>query len=172
YSRVTYSGTTGWVASTYLGSGSGSSSSSGSSTGTSSATGTGTVIDGALNLRSGPGSSYGVILVMPGNATVTLVGLTQNSYVQVTYNGTTGWASSQYLRVGGSSSSGASTSGGSTATVIDGALNLRSSASTGAAVLLVMPGGAQVTLLGQTQNGFTQVSYNGTTGWAYSAYLQ
>ena len=168
YSQVTYSGSTGWVASTYLATGSTSGSGSGS---TSSATGTGTVVDGALNLRSGPGTSYGVLVVMPGNSSVSLLGQTQNGYVKVTYNGTTGWAASQYIRAGGTSSSGSS-SGGNTATVIDGTLNLRATASTSSAVLLVMPDGATVTLLGESQNGFSKVTYNGTTGWAYSQYLQ
>lgn len=173
YSRVTYSGTTGWAASSYLTTGSGSTSGSGTTTssGTSSATGTGTVVDGSLNLRSGPGTSYGVLVVMPDNASVTLLGVTQAGFVKVTYNGTTGWASSTYIRVGGSTTS-SGTSSGSTATVIDGTLNLRASASTSSAVLLVMPDGATVTLLGQTENGFTRVSYQGTAGWAYSTYLQ
>ncbi|MBX3071071.1 MAG: SH3 domain-containing protein [Thermomicrobiales bacterium] len=165
FTRVTYNGTTGWLSSTYLTTGS-SSSSSGSS---SSATGTGTVIDGTLNLRSGPGTGYGVLVVMPDSATVTLLGESQNGFVKVTYKGTTGWASSTYIRAGGSSSS---STGSGTATVIDGSLNLRATASTSGQVLLVMPDGARVTLLGETQNGFTKVSYNGTTGWAYSIYLR
>ena len=164
YSRVVYSGTTGWVLSSYLGSGSGSPAPS-----TPSGTGTGTVINGTLNLRSGPGTGYAVLLVMPNNASVTLLGETSSGFVKVTYQGTTGWASSTYIRAGGTSGSG---SGSGTATVIDGTLNLRASASTSAAVLLVLPDGARVTLLGESQNGFSKVSYSGTTGWAYSQYLR
>ena len=71
----------------------------------------------ALNLRTGPGTTYSVILVIPNGATVNTTGETQNGFSRLTYNGTTGWSSSQYL-----TSSGGST----TATVIDGSLNLRS----------------------------------------------
>jgi hypothetical protein len=39
-------------------------------------------------------------------------------------------------------------------------------------VLEVMPDGATVTLLGPTSNGFSNVSYQGTEGWAFSAFLQ
>jgi uncharacterized protein YraI len=162
YTQVTYNGTTGWVLTSYLGSG--SSEPPPSSQGP---TGSGTVVDGALNLRSGPGLGYSVILVMPGNASVTLLGESSGGYVKVTYQGTTGWASSTYIQTGGSSSSG-----NSTATVIDGALNLRASASMSSSVLLVMPDGATVRLNGDTANGYTSVTYNGTSGWAYSQYLQ
>jgi len=165
YTRITYSGTTGWVLSSYLGSGA-----SAPPTSSPSGTGTGTVVDGALNLRSGPGLGYAVVLVMPGGASVTLAGESSSGYLKVTYQGTTGWASSTYIQSGGASSGPPSSSG--TATVIDGSLNLRSSATTNASVLVVMPDGARVTLTGQTQNGFTAVTYNGMSGWAYSAYLQ
>jgi hypothetical protein len=51
-------------------------------------------------------------------------------------------------------------------------LNLRKSASTSAAVLLVIPSGATVTVLNATQtNGFLNVQYNGTAGWGYASYL-
>ncbi len=165
YTQVVHGGTTGWVLSIYLGSGSAAAPPPASSA---SATGPATVINGALNLRSGPGTNNSVLLVMPGGASVTLLGESSNGFVKLTYQGTTGWASSTYIQQGGSTSS----SGSGTATVIDGALNLRSSASTASTVLLVMPGGANVTLLGETQNGFTRVTYNGTTGWAYSIYLR
>ena len=122
-----------------------------------------TVADGPLNLRAGASTSYDVLEVMPEGATVTLLGSQSNGYTRVSYQGTIGWAATQYL-AGGSSS-------GNTATVIDGALNLRQGASTGYDVILVMPDGATVTLLGATANGYSRVSYQGTIGWAYSAYL-
>ena len=81
------------------------------------------MIDGALNLRASASTNAAVLLVMPDGAQVTLLGQTSNGFSKVTYQGTTGWAYSAYLSSGGSS--------GETATVIDGALNLRASASTG-----------------------------------------
>jgi hypothetical protein len=39
-------------------------------------------------------------------------------------------------------------------------------------VLLVMPDGATVTLLGPESNGFSNVLYQGTEGWASSEFLQ
>ncbi len=155
FSRVTWNGNTGWAYSLYLKTGDDG---GGSGNGTFA-----TVFDGALNLRSGAGTGYGVVRVLPDGARVELTGSTSNGFAQVIYQGTTGWASSQWLTTSGSS--------GSTATVIDGELNLRSSASTGSSVLLVMPNNATVTLLGQSSNGFAKVRYNGTDGWAYAIYL-
>jgi uncharacterized protein YraI len=152
YSRVSYQGTIGWAYSAYLSSG-------GSPSGP-----TTTVADGPLNLRAGASTGYDVLAVMPEGATVTLLGSQSNGFTRVSYQGTIGWAASQYL-AGGSSS-------GNTATVIDGALNLRYGASTSYDVILVMPDGATVTLLGATANGYSRVSYQGTIGWAYSLYLE
>jgi uncharacterized protein YraI len=156
FSRVTWNGNTGWAYSTYLSTG-GDDGGSGNGTFV-------TVFDGALNLRSGASTGYGVLVVLPDGARVELTGSTSNGFSQVIYQGTTGWASSQWLTTGGSN--------GSTANVIDGELNLRSNASTSSSVLVVMPDGASVTLLGQVSNGFSKVRYGGTEGWAYSAYLQ
>ncbi len=156
FSKVSWNGMTGWAYSIYLGSGDDGGSTSGNGQYL-------TVFDGALNLRSGAGTESGVLTVMPDGARVETTGASRNGFTQVIYQGTTGWASSQWLTSGGSS--------GSTATVFDGELNLRSSASTSGSVVTVMPDGATVTLLGQSSNGFANVRYNGIEGWAYAAYL-
>lgn len=52
-------------------------------------------------------------------------------------------------------------------------LNLRGGPSTSQAVKRVIPVGGQVTLQQSSpNNGFYQVNYQGTTGWAYGAYLK
>lgn len=153
-----------------------------------SATGDAWVVDGSLNLRSGPSLEDSVITVMPGDAQVTLTGTLNNGYFSVNYQGTDGWAFALYLSTNGPSdtsttgpsdnSDSSSTDNGNvgsgptgTGWVIDGALNLRAGPDTDTDVLTVMPGDAQVTLTGQSSNGFDSVNYNGTDGWAYDAYL-
>jgi len=64
-------------------------------------TGQATVFDGGLNLRTGPGTEYDIVLVMPDGAAVDLRGDGQNGFLPVSYNGTTGWASAEWLKVGG-----------------------------------------------------------------------
>jgi uncharacterized protein YraI len=55
--------------------------------------------------------------------------------------------------------------------VTSSALNLRAQPSLSSAVLLVIPAGAQVGYLEDEQDGFTNVSYAGSIGWAKSEYL-
>lgn len=66
-----------------------------------SVTGSGTVINGSLNLRAGPGTDYEVVEVMPGNAWVQLRGEAQGNYYPVSFAGVSGWASADFLQIGG-----------------------------------------------------------------------
>jgi len=51
-----------------------------------------------LNLRAGPGVSYGVLSVIPATQRVTVEGcLEDSSWCRVTHEGTAGWASGDYL---------------------------------------------------------------------------
>ena len=114
---------------------------------------------------------------MPSGARVSLTGETSNGFAKLTYQGTTGWASSQYLSTsgGGSNNGGGSGtdpgSGNAGSATTTSSVNLRAGPSTSDRVLLVVPSGAGVTLTGTNQNGFSGVSYNGTRGWISSQYL-
>ncbi len=147
YSRLTYDGVTGWSASQYL---------EGSA-----ALGT-AVVSANLNLRSGPGTTYPVLLVIPNGSTVTITSAEQNGFYGVEYAGVRGYASSNYLQLDISQ----------TATVVGGGLNLRTGPGTTYPVLLVMPDGATVTITGALQTGYYPVVYNGTAGYASADYLQ
>lgn len=121
-----------------------------------------------LNLREGPGTGYGVILVIPEGAGVNIVENLQNGFYRVHYDGISGWVSADYLdRSGG----GNPAPGGSGSATVTSALNLRLGPSTSDAILDVMPAGATVTLAGVSHNGFASVVYNGVWGWASWDYL-
>jgi uncharacterized protein YraI len=131
----------------------------------------------SLNLRSGPGTNFGVVTVMPPGAVVTLAGEQANGFLSLVYNGVSGWASATYLDTSGSPAPAPTPAptptpspGGSSALTTT-SLNLRAGPSTGDAVLTVMPAGASVSITGPPQNGFHPVSYTGRNGWAYSNYL-
>lgn len=51
----------------------------------------------ALNLRSGPGTTYGILAVIPSGVAVRQVGAS-GDWRQVVYGGTTGWVSAAYVR--------------------------------------------------------------------------
>ena len=60
-----------------------------------------------LNLRSGPATTYSILLTMPGGSVITEAGggCPTSGWYKVTYSGVTGWASGTYLtQVSGSSS--------------------------------------------------------------------
>lgn len=164
FRSVSYNGTSGWAFSTYLAIDSAPASPHLSA-----------VTTDALNLRTGPGTSNPVIVVMPKGAAVTLTGKTSGGFKSVTWQGFSGWASAEYLREQGATAPAPPvtpppTSAG-TATTTD-ALNLRAGAGTSYTVLAVMPRGATVTLTGRSANGFYQVSWGGHTGWASGDYLR
>jgi len=178
FSKLTYQGTTGWASSQYL-STSGGGSNNGGSTPTNPGSGPSgnATTTSSLNLRAGPSTNDRVLLVMPLGARVTLTGETSNGFSKLTYQSTTGWASTQYLSTSGGGSingggSGSDPGSGNAGTAYTtSSVNLRAGPSTSDRVLLVVPSGAQVTLTGSTQNGFSGVSYNGTRGWMSSQYL-
>ncbi len=153
--KVTYGGYRGFMIADYLASA------------TSDASGD-TVTSSALNLRAGPSTRDRVLLVMPAGAGVSILGAPVDGFYPVRYQGIDGWAFGDYLNLSGGAIQPSETG---TARVIDGALNLRAGPSTADAVVLVMPDGAVVDLLGEEANGFLRIAYNGVTGWAYGAYL-
>lgn len=122
-----------------------------------------------LNLRSGAGTNFGVLLVMPAGASVTVVSGPTGGWCQVTYQGTTGFASAQYLTIDAGQDPGEPTGTGS-ATVKQN-LNLRTGPGTGYSVLLVMPTAATVAIVSNPGTGWVQVTYQGATGWASAQYL-
>jgi uncharacterized protein YraI len=105
------------------------SSSAGSTTSTSSTSTSSTSSSGApacttlittadLNLRSGPGTSFSVVDVIPDGSTVTLLApAEQNGFYNVAYQTESGWSSASYLEPDCSTSSSSSSSSSSGATV-------------------------------------------------------
>jgi D-alanyl-D-alanine carboxypeptidase len=120
-----------------------------------------------VNLRSGPSTSNSVLRVVPAGSTVQISNTVQNGFRYVIHNGLAGWIIAQYL---GSNVPGEGPYDPNFATTT-ARLNLRAEPNPSAKVLLVMPSGAQVRVLEGGSGQFRKVSYNGTTGWAATAYL-
>jgi uncharacterized protein YraI len=152
--EVIYKGTTGWANAFYLGGDSGPT------------TGNATVTS-SLNLRSGPGANFAVLTVMPAGSAVTITELSSNGYRNLWYQGQAGWASEAYLDFDGGYSEPVWGVGHTTSN-----LNLRSQPNTSSQILLVIPAGVTVDVGNQRTNGYVWASYNGTSGWAYEAYLE
>jgi len=131
----------------------------------------------SLNLRSGPGTQYGVVLTMPAGAQFKITGSLNKGFYPGRYNGTKGWASADYLSTTGTAAPAAPSNGSAQPDYVGDtlftttSLNLRSGASTGHGVVLTMPAGASFKITGTLKNGFYPGRYNGTKGWASADYL-
>lgn len=160
-----------------------------------------------VNLRSGPGTSFPILVAIPFGAAVSVTGDPVDAvWVPVTYNGQAGFVMGEFLTIGTpqSNASGpppptpsptpppsatptpapapspqaapAGTGGpgaGTWATVTppDG-LNLRQGPGTGFAVLIAVPGGARVQVVGQPSlEGWYSVVYQNRLGWVDGKYL-
>ncbi len=174
FDAVTYQGTDGYAYAAYLsGAGAGQPAPPPSGGGGNATTTT------DLNLRSGPGTNYSVLTVIPAGASVTDNGSAGNGFDAVIYRGTSGYAYAAYLSAGGGqpqpqpapSPAPPPPSGNGTPMTTTTDLNLRAGPGTGYAVILVMPSGAAVTDNGAAGNGYDAVVYQGTSGYAYAAYL-
>jgi uncharacterized protein YraI len=87
---VVYQGANGWASNDYLTTGDSGSDPGDGDGGSAYTTST-------LNLRAGPSLSNSVKLVMPEGATVILTGKERNGFAGLRYDGTSGWASLDYL---------------------------------------------------------------------------
>lgn len=111
-----------------------------------------------LNMRTGPGTSYGVVTVIPKGAQVSVSGYS-GDWAQVSFNGKNGYAHGSYLK-----------NQSAAIRYTTGNLNMRSGPGTSYAVLLVIPKGAEVQVLNSSSTWY-KVSYSGKTGYVSSAYL-
>lgn len=121
-----------------------------------------------LRLRTGPGTRRRIILVMPRGSTVKDLGVSRNGFRNVSYKGTAGWASMDFLIVSNGGSDPILLGEAVTTTTV----NFRSGPSTSNQVLRVLSAGTVVTTSDTVQNGFRYVVHNGLAGWVYDEYLK
>jgi uncharacterized protein YgiM (DUF1202 family) len=137
----------------------------------------------SLRLRSSASTSGSVLATLsPGTTGKVLAGPTTASgytWWQIQTSAGTGWAAQDWLAAGGGTTPPPSggIAVGSTVKVIDGNLNMRSSASTSGTVLRVLPDGTQLSVIGgpSTGGGYTWWNVSSTTygsGWVVSQYIQ
>lgn len=149
WAKVVYNGTTGYASTSYL-------------TSTAPVTPTGTIryTTGNLNMRTGPGTSYSIILTIPKGSQVEVLS-SANGWANVNYGGKTGYVSTSYLT---------GTAPGVTVRYTTANLNMRSGPGTSYSIILTIPRGSQVEVLGSA-GGWAKVNYGGRTGYVSEAYL-
>ncbi len=129
---------------------------------------TATIATDALNLRDGPGTNFRVLVVMYRGETASVLDGPSGGWYRLSYKGTTGWASGDFLTV--SDADPGSPTG--KATVTTSGLRLRAGPGTNYAILLSMSNGATVDLFGPPSGDWYKVRYSGTIGWASGSYLR
>lgn len=128
----------------------------------------GTVTADALNVRSGPSTSYSITTkIYKGNKVEILE--TSNGWHKIkTSNGTIGWVSGSYISV----SSGSTSQTSYKATVNATSLNVRSGAGTSYSVITKLSKGTVVDVIESASNGWKKIkTSSGTTGWVSGEYL-
>ncbi|MBA2247082.1 MAG: SH3 domain-containing protein [Chloroflexia bacterium] len=187
FARVTFNGATGWAFAQFLSTTGGS----GTGTGTPAAsdgvavgdsvTGSATVVNGPLNQRRGPGTTFAVIRVLPNGAVVEVMGGAQSGFLPIRSNGVKGWASAMYLSTGGAATpspspalppvSGAPVPVGSTVTdykITTAAINVRSGPAMTYGLVTTLPPGTKVDIMGSASGAYLPVRWARFTGWAIS----
>lgn len=131
----------------------------------------GTVTADALNVRSGPSTSYGITTKLYKGDKVEILETSNGWHKIKASNGKIGWVSGDYIKVSSGSTSQPSTST-TKATVTATSLNVRSGAGTSYSVITKLPKGTVVDVLESASNGWKKIkTSNGTIGWVSGSYL-
>ena len=131
----------------------------------------GTVTADALNVRSGPSTSYGITTKLYKGDKVEILETSNGWHKIKASNGKIGWVSGDYIKVSSGSTSQPSTST-TKATVTATSLNVRSGAGTSYSVITKLSKGTVVDVLESASNGWKKIkTSNGTTGWVSGSYL-
>jgi uncharacterized protein YkwD/uncharacterized protein YraI len=192
YLPVKVDGQFGWIGSEWMSRGPVELEQTASTVQSSGAPGTATALQ-ATELLAGPSEDAGMTTSIPAVSDVTLTGRAQDGYLEVAFNGQTGWADAAYLQVADTTGStqllqpadtslapepaatmsqapAVATPGEQALTISN--VNLRSQPNATAMVLDVVPAGSEVSLTGSRANGYVNVRVSGQAGWIDEAYLQ
>lgn len=128
----------------------------------------GTVTADALNVRSGPSTSYGITTKLYKGDKVEILETSNGWHKIKASNGKIGWVSGDYIKV----SSGSTSQTSYKATVTATSLNVRSGTGTSYSVITKLSKGTVVDVLESASNGWKKIkTSNGTIGWVSGSYL-
>ena len=121
-------------------------------------------VNSALNMRSGPGSNYGVIGTLRNNDKVEIIKEVDGWY-EIRFNGKVGYASKSYITIVNEGSNNGTDSVIKEGTVygVSTNLNVRTGPGTSYQVIGYLLSGDKVKILGE-ENGWYKVQFNASTG--------
>ena len=132
----------------------------------------------SVNMRAEASTDSERLTLIYQGETVTQIESYDNGWSQIEYNGTTGYVMTEYLEGGSASTDGsaetstAAASSESRQTRVTESVNMRAEASADSERLALIYQGETVTELQAYDNGWSQIEYNGTTGYIMSEYLE
>ena len=174
---VEYNGSYGYVSAEYVS----LSASNGTSSSTTAESGVVTAASG-LNMRVSASTTSAIKKVLPYGTTVKIKS-SMSGWYYIEHNGDSGYVSSSYISLNGSSSvsgsgTGSSSAGGSNSDTINvgivtasNGLNMRESGSTTAPIKKVLPYGTKVNIK-KSYSEWYYVEHNGTYGYVSRSYVQ
>jgi cell wall-associated NlpC family hydrolase len=178
WTKVSYNGRTAYVYSTYL---KAAGTAAIAAPAVKSASLTATTLE-AVNARTGPGLTYSVWTVLPKGRAITVTGVTQNGYAQLTDGH---WVSSAWISVAAASTTPAVTTAKAvTSKASSAALPAITGQVRATAALMVrttsgadytnlgdIPAGTVLNVTGVVTNGVAQIIYNGALRWVNANYI-
>ncbi|MBO1265953.1 SH3 domain-containing protein [Proteiniclasticum sp. SCR006] len=125
-----------------------------------------------LNFRSASSITSSVLSVIPKGTKLTVQSVS-GTWAKVTYGGKTGYVSTNYLSKVSTSTPDPTPTPEPSSDIRETIenLNMRSSGSISATILLTIPKGSKVTVLSES-GGWAKLIYNGRTGYSSAAYLR
>jgi len=120
-----------------------------------------------LNVRSGAGTTYGIIGSVVKGQTLSVMSKS-GSWYKINYNGRTGYVSSDYVQASGTATPSAEST---TYTVTASTLNVRSGAGTNYAAIGSVTKGQTLSVMSKSGSWY-KINYNGRTGYVSSDYVQ
>ena len=124
-----------------------------------------------LNIRSGPSTSNAIIATVKQGTQLTVVGQAASGWLKVSYQGKTGYVSTQYVKESTDSSEPAPAPAASVY-VATANLNVRTTASTSGAVMATLKAGTQLDVTAKAANGWLKITYQGKAGYVSGQYVR
>ncbi|WP_209020939.1 peptidoglycan-binding protein [Evansella clarkii] len=138
-----------------------------------------TGVTSSLNVRSGPGTSHGVIGSLTNGTEVEILNRESNGWVQISYGNSVGYVSGQYINESDASPAPNPTPtpgtpvsvNTGTVTGVSSSLNVRSGPGTSHSAIGSVSRGATVQIKGTERNGWLRIDHNGRTGYVSGRYI-
>ena len=129
------------------------------------------VTTSALNIRTGPGTNYGIIGVLKKGDQVTRIGQNGKWFKIATSNNVEAWVSSKYLASVDGTAAYVDDTTSPTVLYATTGLNVRSGPSTKYSIVGGLNKGDRVTKIGKSGN-WTKIAWGGGSAYVYTKYLQ